>query len=75
MQYVRGEETVVLALLQAQRYGERPPALRLRGVEATAAYVCADTGKVHQGGVLLHHGIHTGLKGDFDATVIRLRRM
>jgi alpha-galactosidase len=75
VQYVRDEETVVLALLQAQSYGERPPALRLRGVEATAAYVCADTGAVHQGGVLLHHGIHTGLKGDFDATVIRLRRM
>ncbi|MFK4599770.1 alpha-galactosidase [Streptomyces pristinaespiralis] len=75
VQYVRGDETVVLALLQAQRYGERPPALRLRGVEATAAYVCADTGAVHQGGVLLHHGIHTGLEGDFDATVIRLRRM
>ncbi|QIP83481.1 alpha-galactosidase [Streptomyces sp. Tu 2975] len=75
VQYVRDDETVVLALLQAQRYGERPPALRLRGVEATGAYVCADTGAVHQGGVLLHHGIHTGLEGDFDATVIRLRRM
>lgn len=75
VQYVRGDETVVLALLQAQRYGERPPALRLRGVEPTAAYVCADTGAVHQGGVLLHHGIHTGLEGDFDAAVIRLRRM
>ncbi|MGW7366715.1 hypothetical protein ACWGI8_25570 [Streptomyces sp. NPDC054841] len=35
---------------------------------------CLDTGVVHRGSVLLHHGLHTGLHGDLDATVIRLRR-
>ncbi|MBT2393359.1 alpha-galactosidase [Streptomyces sp. ISL-1] len=74
VQYVRGDESVVLAWLQAQHYGERPPALRLRGLDPAAAYECLDTGAVHQGAVLLHHGLHTGLKGDMDATVIRLRR-
>jgi alpha-galactosidase len=74
VQYVRGDETVVLALLEAQRYGERPPALRLRGLDPAAAYACVDTGAVHRGAVLLHHGLHTGLKGDLDATVIRLRQ-
>ncbi|MFF3246691.1 alpha-galactosidase [Streptomyces sp. NPDC002870] len=74
VQYVRGDESVVLAWLQAQHYGERPPGLRLRGLDPAAAYECLDTGAVHRGAVLLHHGLHTGLKGDMDATVIRLRR-
>ncbi|MGJ5751792.1 alpha-galactosidase [Streptomyces puniciscabiei] len=75
VQYVRGEETVVLAWLQAQSYGEPVPALRLRGLDPTASYECRDTGEVHRGAVLLHHGLRTGLKGDLDATVLRLRRI
>ncbi|MCZ0211164.1 alpha-galactosidase [Streptomyces sp. UMAF16] len=74
VQYLRGEETVVLAWLQAQRYGEPVPAVRLRGLDPTASYACRETGEVHRGAVLLHHGLHTGLKGDLDATVLRLRR-
>jgi alpha-galactosidase len=75
VQYVRGDETVVLALLQAQHYGEPLPALRLRGLDPTASYECLETGEVHRGGVLLHHGLRTGLRGDLDATVLRLRRI
>ncbi|MGW7823112.1 alpha-galactosidase [Streptomyces puniciscabiei] len=75
VQYVLGEETVVLAWLQAQSYGEPVPALRLRGLDPTASYECRETGEVHRGAVLLHHGLRTGLKGDLDATVLRLRRM
>ncbi|WP_405975179.1 alpha-galactosidase [Streptomyces sp. NBC_00988] len=75
VQYVRGDETVVLALLQAQHYGEPVPALRLRGLDPTASYECLETGEVHRGAVLLHHGLRTGLRGDLDATVIRLRRI
>jgi alpha-galactosidase len=75
VQYVRGEETVVLALLQAQHYGEPVPALRLRGLDPAASYECLETGEVHRGGVLLHHGLRTGLRGDLDATVLRLRRI
>ncbi|MGW0204886.1 alpha-galactosidase [Streptomyces sp. NPDC003233] len=75
VQYLLGEETVVLAWLQAQSHGEPAPALRLRGLDPTASYECRETGEVHRGAVLLHHGLCTGLKGDLDATVLRLRRI
>ncbi|MGW3288184.1 alpha-galactosidase [Streptomyces sp. NPDC001002] len=75
VQYVLGDETVVLAWLQAQSYGEPVPAVRLRGLDPTASYECLETGEVHRGAVLLHHGLRTGLRGDFDATVLRLRRI
>jgi alpha-galactosidase len=75
VQYVLGGETVVLAWLQAQKYGEPVPSLRLRGLDPTASYECLETGEVHRGGVLLHHGLRTALRGDLDATVIRLRRI
>ncbi|WP_405905551.1 alpha-galactosidase [Streptomyces sp. NBC_00828] len=75
VQYVHGDEVVVLAWLQAQRHGEPVARLRLRGLDPTQAYECRETGEVHRGAVLLHHGMRTGLRGDLDATVIRLRRM
>ncbi|MER7561512.1 alpha-galactosidase [Streptomyces sp. NPDC048523] len=75
VQYVLGDEAVVLAWLQAQKYGEPAPSLRLRGLDPTASYECLETGEVHRGGVLLHHGLRTGVRGDLDATVIRLRRI
>ncbi|MFI9340715.1 alpha-galactosidase [Streptomyces sp. NPDC052773] len=75
VQYVLGEEAVVLAWLQAQHHGEPVPALRLRGLDPTASYECRETGEVHRGGVLLHHGVRLGLRGDLDATVLRLRRI
>jgi alpha-galactosidase len=74
VQYVLGDETVVLALLQAQHHGEPVPALRLRGLDPAASYECRETGEIHRGAVLLHHGLRTGLRGDLDATVVRLRR-
>lgn len=74
VQYVRGADTVVLMWLHAQRYGEQPPALRLRGLDPEATYTCLDTGAVHHGSVLLHHGLPSGLRGDLDARVVRLRR-
>ena len=75
MQYVRGGEAVVLAWLQAQSYGEPVPTLRLRGLDPTASYACLETGDVHRGAVLLHHGLRTGLRGDLDAAVFRFRRI
>ncbi|MFJ2136397.1 alpha-galactosidase [Streptomyces sp. NPDC087845] len=74
VQYVQGDEVVVLTWLEAQRYGELPPALRLRGLDPAATYTCRDTGAVHHGSALLHQGLHTGLRGDLDAGVLRLRR-
>ncbi|MEU6283308.1 alpha-galactosidase [Streptomyces sp. NPDC047028] len=75
VQYVLGDETVVLAWLQSQRYGQPVPALRLRGLDPAASYECRETGEVHRGAVLLHHGLRTRLRGDLDATVLRLRRI
>ncbi|MDX3776736.1 alpha-galactosidase [Streptomyces europaeiscabiei] len=74
VQYVHGDEVVVLAWLQAQQYGEPQAPLRLRGLDPTETYECRETGEMHRGAVLLHHGLPTGLRGDLDATVIRLRR-
>ncbi|UUU29227.1 alpha-galactosidase [Streptomyces sp. CA-210063] len=74
VQYVHGDEVVVLAWLQAQHYGEPLAPLRLRGLDPAETYECRETGEMHRGAVLLHHGLRTGLRGDFDATVIRLRR-
>ncbi|CAM5403871.1 hypothetical protein SVIOM74S_09008 [Streptomyces violarus] len=45
MQYALGDETVVLAWLQAQRYGEPVPALRLAGPDPAASYECLKTEK------------------------------
>ncbi|MDG5802491.1 alpha-galactosidase [Streptomyces ossamyceticus] len=75
VQYVHGDEVVVLACLQAQHYGEPLPPLRLRGLDPAATYECRETGELHRGAVLLHHGLRTGLRGDFDAKVVHLRRM
>lgn len=75
VQYVLGDETVVLACLQAQHCGEPVPALRLRGLDPAASYECPETGEIHRGAVLLHHGLRTRLRGDLDAMVIRLRRI
>ncbi|MVO85177.1 alpha-galactosidase [Streptomyces sp. p1417] len=75
VQYVLGDEAVVLAVLPAQAYGQEPAPLRLRGLDPAAAYLCRETGAVHRGAVLLHHGLRTGLRGDLDAAVFRLRRV
>lgn len=75
VQYVLGDEAVVLAWLEAQRYGEPLAPVRLRGLDPTQAYECIETGEVHRGAVLLHHGLPTALSGDLDATIIRLRRV
>ncbi|MET8453290.1 alpha-galactosidase [Streptomyces sp. NPDC005209] len=75
VQYVLGDDAVVLACLQAQSYGEPVPPLRLRGLDPTASYECRETGEMHRGAILLHHGLRTGLRGDFDAAVFRLRRI
>ncbi|MFF3518438.1 alpha-galactosidase [Streptomyces sp. NPDC002573] len=75
VQYVLGDETVVLALLQAQHHGEPVAPLRLRGLDPTTTYECRETGEMHRGAVLLHHGLRTGLHGDFDAAVVRLHRV
>ncbi|MFE6282086.1 alpha-galactosidase [Streptomyces sp. NPDC057877] len=75
VQYVLDGETAVVACLQSQRHGEPVPALRLRGLDPASSYECRETGEIHRGAVLLHHGLRLRLRGDLDATVIRLRRI
>lgn len=75
VQYVHEDQVVVLAWLQAQHYGEPVASVRLRGLDPAATYECLETGEVHRGAVLLHHGLRTGLLGDLDAAVFRLRRI
>lgn len=75
VQYVRGDESVVLTWLQTQQYGTPPPELRLRGLDPTASYECLETGEIHRGALLLHRGLPPGVRGDLDARVIRLRRV
>ncbi|GAA2373195.1 alpha-galactosidase [Streptomyces cuspidosporus] len=75
VQYVRGEETVVLAWLHAQSLGDRQPPLRLRGLDPEGRYEDLATGEVHRGAVLTHRGLATGLRRDLDAAVFHLRRI
>ncbi|MEU7577263.1 glycoside hydrolase family 36 N-terminal domain-containing protein [Streptomyces sp. NPDC041068] len=75
VQYVIGDHSVVLALLSERAQGEEPGPLRLRGLDPAAVYSCADTGESYRGAVLLHRGLRTGLGGDADAAVFRLRRL
>ncbi|ATL32164.1 alpha-galactosidase [Streptomyces formicae] len=75
VQYVLGDHAVVLAWLPSQSYGEEQAPLRLRGLDPAALYECRDTGETYRGGVLLRRGLLTGLRGDLDAGVFRLRRV
>ncbi|MEU1786490.1 alpha-galactosidase [Streptomyces sparsogenes] len=75
VQYVRGEETVVLAWLHAQSLGDRQPPLRLRGLDPEGRYEDLATGEVHRGALLTHRGLATGLRRDLDAAVFHLRRI
>ncbi|NGN62394.1 alpha-galactosidase [Streptomyces sp. A7024] len=76
VQYVRGDgaETAVLGWLQAQRYAEPVPPLRLRGIDPEAEYEDVESGVVHRGAVLAHRGLVLPLRGDLDAAVVHLRR-
>lgn len=74
VQYVRGDETAALAWLPSQRYGERPSRLRLRGLDPRRS-TRPGHGRRHRGAVPLHHGLHTGLRGDLDARALRCRRV
>lgn len=75
VQYVHGPDTVVLAWLPAQDFGDPVPPLRLRGLEREASYRDVTTGVVQRGAVLAERGLRTTLAGDLDAAVFHLRRL
>ena len=75
VQYVLGDESVVLAWRALHRFGHPDPPLRLAGLDAAARYREQETGREYDGAVLSHHGLVPDLpRGDHASTVIHLRR-
>jgi alpha-galactosidase len=74
VQYLTGDEVVVLQF--------RPSALtrsaartRLKGLDPDARYRDEDTGAIHEGAVLLSHGLPPLLSFDRTSELVHLRRM
>lgn len=63
-----GGECVLLAFIHSQKYGERFPRIRLRGLDPHARYHCEQTGEM-SGSTLMHYGVAPKLKGDFDSAM------
>ncbi|MFF0431515.1 alpha-galactosidase [Streptomyces sp. NPDC004327] len=71
-----GVEHVLLSWRPTTRFGHRPAPLRLPTLDAAARYLDTDTGQVHDGATLRHHGIDPRLPaGDYASSLIRLRRL
>jgi alpha-galactosidase len=75
VQFVRGDETVVLAWLGAQAFAVAPGPLRLAALDPAARYRDLETGSEYSGALLREHGLATGLSGDYAAGVFHLRRV
>jgi alpha-galactosidase len=84
IQYVSQDrqQVVVFAFLHAQQFGRSVPLLHLQGLPEDAIYSVSaidnrseeHTGKL-SGAYLMHHGIQLGLRGDYDATALKLDRL
>ena len=78
-----GKAAVVFAYLHSQHYGRPFPTVRLEGLDPAAAYrlVPLDGQKLaglpaqENGSQLMGEGLHFTLKGDYDATAVRLERV
>jgi alpha-galactosidase len=76
VEYVAGDEHVVLAWCPTRPYGHGPAPLRLAGVSPDAVYRDLHTGLTYSGGVLLHSGLPLDLPpGDHASALVRLRRV
>jgi alpha-galactosidase len=76
VEYVHGDEHVVLAWCPTRPYGHGPAPLRLAGVRPEAVYRDQDTGLTYSGGVLLQSGLPLDLPpGDHASALVRLRRV
>jgi alpha-galactosidase len=83
MQYVSQDsrQVVAFAFLHSQQFGQSMPLLHLQGLSEDAVYSVSTmddkieehTGKL-SGAYLMHHGIQLRLRGDYDATAIKLDR-
>lgn len=84
MQYVSQgiQQVVVFAYLRSQQFGRSMPLLHLQGLAENAMYSVSTIddklqGKSERlsGAYLMHHGIQIRLRGDYDATAIKLDRV
>jgi alpha-galactosidase len=84
-QYVSrdGKQAVVFACRHSQQYMRALPTVRLRGLAPEGVYRIeridsgrlADTAQALSGAALMERGLTFNLRGDFDATSIRLERV
>jgi alpha-galactosidase len=71
VQYILGHEVVVLLWRPAVRFGQPPLPVRLKALDPNAQYSSGSS--VHEGAVLLHHGLMPTLpSGDYASTMIHL---
>ncbi len=85
LQYVSpdGKAAVVFAYLHSQHYGRPFPTVRLEGLDPAATYrlIPLDASKVpdlpteRNGSQLMGQGIDFALRGDYDASAVRLERV
>ncbi|WP_034090345.1 alpha-galactosidase [Streptacidiphilus albus] len=78
VQHVLGEESVLIAWQLPVPHGVPIPPLRLAALDPAARYRDQETGRLHEGALLLARGLDVrldlGLTGDFSSTVVHLRR-
>ena len=84
MQYVSQDsrQSVIFAFLHSQQFGRLMPLLHLQGLAEDGMYSVStiddklegNTGTL-SGAYLMHHGIQLRLRGDYDATALKLSRM
>jgi alpha-galactosidase len=76
------QQVVVFAYLHSQQFGQSMPLLHLQDLAEDAMYsVTSIDGRLEEntrtfsGAYLMHHGIRFRLRGDYDATAVRLDRV
>jgi alpha-galactosidase len=75
VQYLLGDEVVVLVYAPFRNHGHEEPPLRLAGIDPDARYRDQVTGSVHHGAVLAGPGLRPDLPpGDHASTLIHLKR-
>jgi alpha-galactosidase len=76
VQYVTDTRAAVFVFAPTRHFGQSRTPVRLAGLDPEATYRDEDSGVVHDGAVLLAHGLPIELPaGDYASAVVRLRRV
>ncbi|SFD84795.1 alpha-galactosidase [Paenibacillus catalpae] len=67
------EESVLLAFLHSQKFGDRLPRLLLQGLNPDKNYTIDGIEGAHSGRALMRIGIELPLRGDFDSLMYHIR--